>query len=284
MPGEMMNKTSSSNEHVSEYFSKAMEKGRLSHAYLLAGPAGSGKTELCLDFARSVFCGDGAQPGCQCSQCRRIEHGNHAGVTIYGPQEGKSVIDIDTIREVCSRSHYRRDHTFIAIIEGAERMSNPAANALLKTLEEPAGDFIIILTVASTGNLLPTIVSRCHRLYLGARDESSPQHEDAIAPLQRLVQAGWETGDPRKILSEMFPDAENSRERVQAILFLLLEWSRCGLESATVSDLDALTAFQEEILSLRRALDGNVSAELVVEQAVKQAHSVGELLTSQMVR
>jgi hypothetical protein len=82
----------------------------------------------------------------------------------------------------------------------------------------------------------------------------------------------------------MFPDAENSRERAQAILSLLLDWSRCGLESVAVSDLDALTAFQEEILSLRRALDGNVSAELVVEQAVKQAHSVGGLLTSQIVR
>ncbi len=280
----MMNQASSTNEHVGEYFTKAMEKGRLSHAYLLAGPADSGKTGLCLDFARSVFCGEGAQPGCQCAQCRSIEHGNHAGVTIYGPQEGKSVIDIDTIREVCSRSHYRRDHTFIAIIEGAERMSNPAANALLKTLEEPAGDFIVILTVASTGNLLPTIVSRCHRLYLGARDESSPLHEEATDHLQRLVRAGWGTGDPRKILSEMFPDLETGRERAQAILSLLLEWSRCRLESVTAADLDALTVFQEEILSLRRALDGNVSAELVVEQAVKQAHSVGGLLTSQMVR
>lgn len=280
----MMDQAFSNNEHVSEYFNKAVEKGRVSHAYLLAGPAGCGKTGLCLDFARSLFCGEGAQPGCQCAQCRSIEHGNHAGVTLYGPQEGKSIIDIDTIREVCSRSHYRRDHTFIAIIEGAERMSNAAANALLKTLEEPAGDFIIILTVASTGNLLPTIVSRCHRLYLGARQESSPTQQEAGAALQRLVLAGWGTGDPRKILSEMFPDAENSRERAQAILSLLLEWSRCRIESVAPADLDALTAFQEELLSLRRSLDGNVSAELVVEQAVKQAHSVGELLTSAMVR
>ena len=280
----MMSQASSTNEHVREYFSKAVEKGRLSHAYLLAGPAGSGKTGLCLDFARSLFCEAGAQPGCQCAQCRSIEHGNHAGVTIYGPQEGKSVIDTDTIREVCSRSHYRRDHTFIAIIEGAERMSNAAANAILKTLEEPAGDFIIILTVASTGNLLPTIVSRCHRLYIGAGEESSPLHQEAADSLRRLVQAGWGTGDPRKILSEMFPEAESSRERAQAMLSLLLEWSRCRLESVAAPDLDALTAFQEEILSLRRALDGNVSAELVVEQAVKQAHSVGGLLTSPMVR
>ncbi|MEC9352299.1 MAG: hypothetical protein VYD81_03205, partial [Planctomycetota bacterium] len=156
--------------------------------------------------------------------------------------------------------------------------------ALLKTLEEPAGDFIIILTVASTGNLLPTIVSRCHRLYLGARQESSATDQEAAALLQGLVQVGWGTGDPRKIISEMFPDAENSRERAQGVISLLLEWSRCRIDSVVPADLDALAALQEELLSLRRALDGNVSAELVVEQAVKQARSVGGLLTSEMVR
>lgn len=275
-----MDQSSSSHEHAREYFRKAIEKGRLSHAYLLAGPPGSGRKEFCLDFARSLFCGDGGQPGCDCAQCRSIDHGNHAGVTVYGPQEGKAVIDIDTIREVCSRSHYRRDHTFIAIIEGADRMSHPAANALLKTLEEPAGDFIIILTVASTGNLLPTIVSRCHRLYLGAKSDSSPVDNEAADPLQKLILEGWGTADPKKILEEMFPDAENSRERAQLVLSLLLEWSRCRVDSAVVPGLDSLTEFQEGILSLRRALDGNVSAELVVEQAVKKAREVGGLLTA----
>ena len=150
-----------SHDQAHEYLRKAREKGRLSHAYLLVGAPGTGKTRLCLDFARTLFCENGARGGCDCRQCRSIEHGNHPGVTEYGPPEGKKIIDIDTIREVSERSHYRRDHTFIAIIEGAERMSNPAMNAILKTLEEPAGDFIIMLTAASTGNLLPTVVSRC---------------------------------------------------------------------------------------------------------------------------
>ena len=70
----MWSQASSTNEHVREYFSKAVEKGRVSHAYLLAGPAGSGKTGLCSDFARSLFCEAGAQPGGQCAQCRSIEH------------------------------------------------------------------------------------------------------------------------------------------------------------------------------------------------------------------
>ena len=280
----MSTQTLSSHEHAREYFRRAREKSRLSHAYLLVGAPGSGKIRFSLDFCRSLFCADSAAPGCDCAQCRSIENGNHAGVTVYGPLEGKQVIDIDTIREVCERSHYRRDHTFIAIIEGAERMSIPAMNALLKTLEEPAGDFIIILTVASTGSLLPTIVSRCHRLYLGSGGESAPEEEAVVQALREVILRGWGSGDPGKILSDMFPEAENNRERAQRVLAMLLEWSRSGMAEAQVSALDALNDFQEDLLELCRALDGNVSPDLVVEQAVKRARPVGALLAASIVR
>ena len=273
-----------SHDQAREYLRKAREKGRLSHAYLLVGAPGAGKLRFCLDFARTLFCKNEGRGGCDCGQCRSIEHGNHPGVTAYGPPEGKQVIDIDTIREVSERSHYRRDHTFIAIIEGAERMSNPAMNAILKTLEEPAGDFIVILTAASTGNLLSTIVSRCHRLYLASSGESASEDGEAGPLLKKIILEGWGTGDPSLIISEMIPEAENDRERVQRILGLLLEWSRAGMEEADVSALDSLSAFQEDILELRQALDGNVQADLVIEQALKRAHPVGGLLKASNIR
>ena len=163
-------------------------------------------------------------------------------------------------------------------------MSIPAMNALLKTLEEPAGDFIIILTVASTGSLLPTIVSRCHRLYLGSGGESAPEEEAAVQALREVVLSGWGSGDPGKIISDMFPEAENNRERAQRVLAMLLEWSRSGMAEAQIAPLDALSAFQEDLLELRRALDGNVSPDLVVEQVVKRARPVGELLAASIVR
>lgn len=276
----MSAQTLSTHEQAREYLQKAREKARLSHAYLLVGSAGSGKLGLSLDFCRSLFCSDSAAPGCDCGQCRSIENGNHAGVTVYGPPEGKQVIDIDTVREICERSHYRRDHTFVAIIEGADRMSIPAMNALLKTLEEPAGDFILILTVASTGSLLPTIVSRCHRLYLGSEGKASLEGDDTVEGLRRLILEGWGSGDPGKIISDMIPEAENNRERVRRILALLLEWSRSGMAAAQPPTLDALSAFQEDLLDLRRSLDGNVHPDLVMEQALKRARPVGELLAS----
>ena len=82
----------------------------------------------------------------------------------------------------------------------------------------------------------------------------------------------------------MFPEAENNRERAQRVLAMLLEWSRSGMAEAQVSALDALNDFQEDLLELCRGLDGNVSPDLVVEQAVKRARPVGELLAASIVR
>jgi hypothetical protein len=82
----------------------------------------------------------------------------------------------------------------------------------------------------------------------------------------------------------MIPEAENDRERVQRILGLLLDWSRSGMEEAEVSVLDTLSAFQEDILELRRALDGNVQADLIMEQALKRARPVGGLLSPSNIR
>ena len=82
----------------------------------------------------------------------------------------------------------------------------------------------------------------------------------------------------------MFPEAENNRERAQRVLAMLLEWSRSAMAEAQISCLDILSAFQEDLLELRQALDGNVSPDLVVEQAVKQARPVGELLAASIVR
>ncbi|MCH2365195.1 MAG: DNA polymerase III subunit delta', partial [Planctomycetes bacterium] len=71
----MSTQTLSSHEHAREYFRRAREKSRLSHAYLLVGAPGIGKARFCLDFARTLFCENDARGGCDCRQCRSIEHG-----------------------------------------------------------------------------------------------------------------------------------------------------------------------------------------------------------------
>jgi DNA polymerase-3 subunit delta' len=146
--------------------------GQVSHAYLLTGPAGIGKTTLACEFARLLQC-TGRDPGSPepcgaCAACRKIAHGTHPDVALVEPAQGKRFIDVDTVREVLraanlapSEGDYR-----IFILPEVERMLPPAVNALLKTLEEPPPHVVLVLTSAEPEQLLPTLLSRCQLIPL----------------------------------------------------------------------------------------------------------------------
>jgi hypothetical protein len=268
----MVARTNSAHDFPRQYFRRALARGRLSHAYLFVGPEETEKERFALELAKMLFCesssaGD-AGPCENCPACRSVEHGNHVGVSIYGPVEGKRVIDIDTVRSICERSHFSRDHAFVAIVEGAHRMTVPAANALLKTLEEPAGEFILVLTAISTGSLLPTIVSRSHRIpFSSPHGISSADDLDVSGSLlERLDRGFFAREDPRRILAELDPDGENQRARVRRLLDECVERTRGAMTTSDAPHIDLLIDDQSLFLELRRALDGNVHADLVFEQ------------------
>jgi len=151
-----------------KFLKKAIEKHCMAHAYLFAGPGGVGKLTVALAFAKALNCQerkDGTFCG-QCQSCLTIDQRNHPDVHLIGPESDKSgEISITQIRKL------RRDFTLsalsgfykVGIIEGADILGLPAANAFLKTLEEPLGNTTYILTSAS-GQILPTISSRCQIL------------------------------------------------------------------------------------------------------------------------
>jgi hypothetical protein len=261
-------------ERPREYFRRALARRRLSHAYLFLGPEGSGKRRFALELASTLYCSRGEACG-QCSSCLAIVHCNHAAVTVYGPEAGKSLIDIDTVRSLCERSHYARSGAFVAILEGAEALTGPAANALLKTLEEPPGNFIVILTAASSGALLPTLVSRCHRIYFSGPpcdDPAAILPEDVLAELARPE--FFARYEPRQWLSRAAPDAalpegrHSSRERVRYLLRGLLAAARRKLTSSSGADLDPNLDLLDRLLELRSSLDANVSPDLVFERCL----------------
>lgn len=263
----MVARTNSAHDFPREYFRRAIARGSLSHAYLFLGPEETQKERFAIELAKMLFCESSS--ACEtCAACRSVEHGNHVGVSIYGPVEGKRVIDIDTVRSICERSHFSRDHAFVAIIEGAHRMTVPAANALLKTLEEPAGEFILVLTAISTGSLLPTIVSRCHRVPFSCGDGGGSAEDLGLSGslLERLDRGFFAREDPRRILAELDPDGESQRARVRRLLDECVERTRGALTTSAVPHIDLLIDDQTLFLELRRALDGNVHADLVFEQ------------------
>ena len=253
--------------------SRALAADRLSHAYLFVGAPGSGRLNTALDLAKCLFCDrpdSGVRPCGECASCRGIDHENHAGVTVFGAKEDKRTIDIDTIRDVCERSHFRREHVFVAILKNADSMTIPAANALLKTLEEPAGEFILILTAQSIGAMLPTVVSRCHRVYFPTADNDEPcevDPDELEAPLRRGFFAN---NDLREWSARTVPEAKTHRDRVRAILAELLRRYRAELSSTDGDHVDRAIDRIERFLELRAALDGNVLPDLVLERILSE--------------
>ncbi len=149
---------------------RAVEDGRLSHAYLLTGPPRVGKRTLALDIARAVNCVESPRPCASCRQCDRIAQGLHADVYVVGllPFESdetrtRTAISIDQVREAQRMAALKPYEGVgrVFIFESAELLSEQAANALLKTLEEPPEQVTLVL-LATAAELLPeTIVSRC---------------------------------------------------------------------------------------------------------------------------
>lgn len=178
-------------EQASELLGRSMMKNRLSHAYLFAGPEGVGKLTAALELAASWMCSVADSGYCgTCNDCMRVFKFQHPDVRFTIPQlektepedlaslfqaraddkksplriPGNSKIKIDQIREIGKRLSHKsfENKGHIEIIVDSDRMGVEAANSLLKTLEEPPDDTVIILISSTWSALLPTIRSRAH--------------------------------------------------------------------------------------------------------------------------
>ncbi|MDE2027385.1 MAG: hypothetical protein KGJ11_02440, partial [Candidatus Omnitrophica bacterium] len=145
-------------------FSRLDGQHRLAHAYLLVGPRDSGKTQTALALAQLVNCeSPDSKPCGQCPPCRKIASGNHPDVHILGSDDTQT-IKIEEVRHLLSRvalmAFEAKQKVFI--LRNIETMTIDAANAFLKTLEEPAPNTLMVLTTSLPEANLDTIKSRCH--------------------------------------------------------------------------------------------------------------------------
>jgi DNA polymerase III subunit delta' len=141
----------------------AMAKDRIAHAYLFYGMDGIGKKTTASVFARALNCGAEDPPCDVCASCRKAAHHNHPNI-ITIQAEGQ-FIKIAAVKELQGRMTFRPgEGKRVFIIEEADRMNAAAANALLKTLEEPSPGNILLLTTARSHALPMTILSRCQHL------------------------------------------------------------------------------------------------------------------------
>lgn len=141
------------------------------HAYLLTGPYGVGRRTLALRFAQALNCPQPPSPGEACRNCRtckQIENMQYADLSVVEADRMGGILKVDQVRELqrtLALAPYEARYRVALLLRFEE--SNPsAANALLKTLEEPPSQVILVLTAESGERLLPTIVSRCEVLRL----------------------------------------------------------------------------------------------------------------------
>ena len=153
-------------EHIVKTLTNAIANDMISHAYLFSGPRGTGKTTLARIFAKAVNCQNRKkgeyEPCNKCSSCVEISEGRSIDLIEIDAASHRGIDEVRELREgirfVPSKSKYK-----VYIIDEAHQITRDAANALLKTLEEPPPFVIFILATTEVHKMIPTILSRCQR-------------------------------------------------------------------------------------------------------------------------
>ena len=168
---------------------RSVKAGRIAYAFLLSGPHGTGKRTCANYLTQTILCASPQAPCGQCPACKKVLAGLHPDVHVVGEEEKSISVDsIRALRDQLALRPFEADR-HIALIPRADRMTAQAQNALLKTLEEPAGGNVFFLLTDQPGAMLPTIVSRCRRLRF------SPVSVEACAEI--LAEKGVEPGRAR---------------------------------------------------------------------------------------
>src|SRR3982750_3999747 len=231
-------------EHVTDTLSRAIEQNRIAHAYLFAGPRGTGKTTIARIFAKCLNCTGGPKVNFDDNdpRCQEITEGRSLDVLEI---DGASNRGIDEVRELRETVKYvpASSKFKIYIIDEVHMLTKEAFNALLKTLEEPPEHGKLMFATTEPEKVLPTILSRCQRFDLRRIPAALiVKHLSEIAGKERV-----EIDEPA--LYAIARGAEGGMRDAESTLDQLISFCGDKIEEGDVLSMFGLTA-QKQLLEL----------------------------------
>lgn len=228
------------NAEAVELLRGSLERERLAHAYVFLGPEQVGKRTLALQLAMALNCARPEEAPCGgCLSCRKVHSGNHPDVRLLG---GQGRLGIAEVRELQREAHLSpvEGRYRVFVLDGFQEATVEAANALLKTLEEPPPRAVLVLVAQEGAPLLPTVLSRCQALHF------------------RLVPSAW----IRRSLVER--GVEPQRAEQLAALAL----GRPGWAHAALADPSQLQAREERLREVLEAMTSPLAERLARAQSL----------------
>ena len=240
-------------EHIVKTLKNALATRKLAHAYLFAGPRGTGKTTMAKLLAKALNCDEGIGNQCnECKNCKAIIDGTHPDVIELDAASNNGV---DEIRELIDKVKYGTilGRYKVYIIDEVHMLSTGAFNALLKTLEEPPEHVIFILATTEPHKILPTILSRCQRY-----DFTKLSDKDIKARLKAVLEKeGVAYND--EAIDIIISLADGGMRDALSILDQVLAYSGNKLDVQDILDIFALESKEEKMALLNAIINKDVS-------------------------
>ena len=218
-------------EQSVQLLQRSLERGRLAHGYLFTGHSVSELEAMAGALAKTLNCQNpqrapngAAIDSCDaCLSCRKIDHANHADVHWIRPESKMRIIGIDQIRDLIKEIQLKPTEAAykVSVIVEADRLKTEAANAFLKTLEEPPPKLILILLTTDLEKILETILSRCLRLTFGGDGpvRADPAKVAWLSSFAEVAAGGQKSLISRyRLLDELLCKLTELRDQVESSL------------------------------------------------------------------